>query len=63
MKNKTFGKKCKCGHFESEHASRKNDFSIPKVIPEMGIIFTHPPSIDEPLRIACKICECKKFNP
>ncbi len=49
MKNKTFGKKCKCGHFESEHASRKNDFSIPKVIPEMGIIFTHPPSIDEPL--------------
>ncbi len=60
---KTFGKKCKCGHYESEHEPRKSNFTEPKVIPEMGIIFTHPPSIDEPLRNICKICDCGKFSP
>jgi hypothetical protein len=62
MKTRSFGNKCKCGHFESEHEPRKSSFQEPKAIPETDIVFTHPPPIDEPLRNICKICGCKEFH-
>ena len=31
MKNYTFEKKCKCGHKESQHVPKKEDFSETKV--------------------------------
>ena len=63
MKTRSFGKKCKCGHYKSEHDLQKHDFSEPKAIPEMGILFTHPPGmVKEPVHIHCRICDCKKLD-
>lgn len=63
MNREPFGKKCNCSHYESEHNLQKHDYSEPKAIPEMGILFTHPPGmVKEPVRSSCKICDCKKFD-
>ncbi|MDH3312386.1 MAG: hypothetical protein OEM28_04460 [Nitrosopumilus sp.] len=62
MNRETYGKRCNCNHYESEHTLQKHDFSEPRVIPEMGILFTHPPGmIKEPVRSGCKICDCKNL--
>ena len=58
----TFGKKCKCNHFESDHKAQKSIVSIPK-LSDLGIILPHTPTSTETVRIDCKICDCKKFNP
>jgi len=62
MKPKSFGNKCKYGHFESEHIVDSSYSSLPKMS-ELLIYF-------EPLlqkkstanRKDCKICDCKQFN-
>jgi hypothetical protein len=35
MNPKSYGKKCKCGHFESDHVNLNKKFYEPKVIPEI----------------------------
>ena len=40
MNPKSYGKKCKCGHFESDHVNLNKNFYEPNVIPEMKFFFT-----------------------
>ena len=61
MKTRTFGKKCKCGHFESEHNVQKLITPIPE-LSTLGILLPHSSKFIETIRIDCKICDCKKFN-
>jgi len=63
MNREPYGRKCKCGHFESEHVARPDDFSLPYVIPEMGAAFTHPPDLLDFKRKTCKICDCEQYHP
>lgn len=35
--SKPYGKKCKCGHFESDHVNLTKKFYEPNAIPEMGV--------------------------
>ena len=60
--NRTFGKKCIGGHYESEHAPRKPDFSEPKVSPDLGVILPRSYVSDTPKRNHCKVCECKMYE-
>ncbi len=60
---KTFGKKCKCGHFESDHINENKNFYEPNRSPEMDYFMSPPPIIENPKRIRCKICLCDKFIP
>ncbi len=62
MNSKPYGKKCKCGHHESEHIAkmkRLDESSILQaktlygVLPLMDSNFEHGD---------CKVCECIKFN-
>ena len=62
MKSKTYGKKCKCGHFESEHVNLNKKFYEPNTIPETRIFFHPSPTIDNPKQIRCKVCSCDKFS-
>ena len=62
MITKTFGKKCKCSHFESQHNVQKSITMISKVPNDLGIFLPIPPTLAESIRINCKICNCKKFN-
>ena len=63
MNPKTYSKKCKCGHFESEHVNLNKNFYEPNAIPETRIFFHPPPTIDNPKTIKCKGCTCDKFSP
>ena len=63
MNPKSYGKKCKCGHFESDHVSLNKNFYEPNAIPEMRIFFHPPPTIDNPKTIKCKGCTCNHFSP
>ena len=63
MNRSSYGKKCKCGHFESDHVNKNNKFYEPNEVPEMRIYFTPPPTIDNPKNIQCKGCNCMLFSP
>ena len=63
MNRETYGNKCMCGHFESEHVPPKQNFSLPNVIPETGHIFMHPPDFGKSKREKCKACNCELYNP
>ena len=60
MNKKPFGKKCKCGHRESQHSSTKPNFKIPDIPLDIGMFFPHP-NISVVERTHCKFCQCKKF--
>ena len=62
MKTRTFGKKCKCDHFESGHANLNNKFHEPDTIPETRIFYP-PPTIDNHKTIQCRGCTCDHFSP
>lgn len=36
MNPKSYGEKCKCGHFESDHVNLNKKFYEPNAIPQMG---------------------------
>ena len=64
--NRRFGKKCKCGHYESQHvpstsntnAAMRYDTKPGGNLP-MGLL----PTIHyDTMRDKCKICDCKKFE-
>ena len=59
MNRKPFGKKCKCGHFESDHVALKQHISIPGPH-DLGILLPHPPDLHSK-RGNCKICKCNVF--
>ena len=61
MNKKPFGKKCKCGHLESQHISKKPTFKIPDIPLDVGMLSAHP-NISIVERINCKFCNCKKFD-
>ena len=63
MSQKSYGKKCKCGHFESEHVNLNKKFYEPNSIPEMGYFLSPPPTMDNPKTIKCRACECDRFSP
>ena len=63
MNLESYGKKCKCGHFESEHIIQNNKFYEPNAIPEMGIYLPSPPTFGNPKQIKCRGCTCDKFSP
>ena len=46
MNPKAYGKKCKCGHFESDHVNLNKKFYEPNAIPEMGLCMSSPPTFD-----------------
>ena len=64
--NRKFGKKCKCGHYESEHVTSTpesnpvmNYDAKPAGNLPMGLL----PTIHyDTMRDGCKICDCKKFK-
>ena len=43
---KNFGKKCKCGHFESEHTNENKKFYEPNRTPEIDYFMSPPPIIE-----------------
>ncbi|QMU53433.1 MAG: hypothetical protein GKS07_08055 [Nitrosopumilus sp.] len=63
MNPKSYGKKCKCGHFESDHVKLNKKFYEPNAIPEMGLYMHPAPRIDNPKTIKCRGCTCDKFSP
>jgi hypothetical protein len=60
---KSYGKKCKCGHFESDHVNLNKKFYEPNAIPEMGMYMHPAPKIENPRTIKCRGCTCDKFSP
>ena len=48
MNPKTYGKKCKCGHFESDHVNLNKNFYEPNAISETRIFFHPPPRLTIP---------------
>jgi hypothetical protein len=63
MNPKSYGKKCKCGHFESDYVYLNKKFYEPNVIPEMGM-YMHPTlRINNPKTIKYRGCTCDKFSP
>lgn len=60
MKTRTFGKKCKCSHYENSHVALKQNHSIPEPS-DLGILLPFPPDFDLK-RSNCQICNCLKFN-
>lgn len=62
MKIKNFGKKCICGHFESQHKAIERDNTIPKISHDLASLLPHSPSFGKPKRDSCTICECKLFE-
>ena len=63
MNPKSYGKKCKCGHFESDHVNLNKKFYEPNASPETRIFFNPPPTIDNPKNIKCRGCACNHFSP
>lgn len=63
MNPKSYGRRCKCGHFESDHVNLNKNFYEPNAIPETRIHFTPPPTIDNPKTIKCRVCSCDYFSP
>ena len=62
MKTRSFGKKCKCGHHESEHVNENKKFYEPNRSPEMDYFMSPPPIIENPKQIKCKVCSCETFS-
>ena len=62
MKSKSFGNKCKCGHFESEPIVDSSYSSLAKML-EL-LIYFEPllPKKSTANRKDCKMCDCKQFN-
>ena len=60
MKTSSYGKKCLCGHYESEHVAltQKNPVLEPS---DLGILLPFPPDFDLK-RSNCQICNCQKFD-
>jgi hypothetical protein len=54
MNPKSYGKKCKCVHFESDHVNLNKKFYEPNAILEMGVLMSHPPTIGNPKTIKCR---------
>ncbi|MCH9657601.1 hypothetical protein K0U27_02715 [archaeon] len=50
MNTRSFGKKCKCGHFESDHVNLNRNFYEPNAIPKMGAYMSPPPTMDTLLK-------------
>ena len=48
MNPKSYGKRCKCDHFESDHVNLNKKFYEPNASPETRILFHPPPTIDNP---------------
>ena len=62
MNPRSYGKRCKYGHFESDHVNLNKKFYGPNTFLEWDYI--HPsPTIDNPKTVRCKGCTCDKFNP
>lgn len=59
MNRESFGKKCKCGHFESDHIALKQHISIPGPH-DLGVFLPHPPDLYSK-RGNCKVCGCNIF--
>jgi len=60
MKDSNEFQKCRCGHAEDDHAWKKNS---PYDAPE---IFSNPfttHGFRSELRLKCRFCSCKRFNP
>jgi len=62
MKSRTYGKKCKCSHFESDHINENKKFYEPNAIPEMGYFLPPPPTFNNPKQMRCRVCACEKFS-
>ncbi len=62
MNTKSYGKKCKCGHFESDHVDVNKKFYEPNVIPEMGLFLHHLHAMDNPKTVKSNGCTCDKFS-
>jgi hypothetical protein len=63
MNHESFGKKCSCGHFESEHDVERKIQAIQNITQNLRYIIPPPHAIDEVFRINCKYCHCNQFNP
>ena len=63
MNHESFGKKCSCGHFESEHDAERKTPSIQNITQNLRYIIPPPYAIDEVFRISCKYCHCNQFDP
>lgn len=63
MNREPYGKKCKCGHFESEHVAQKSTTQSPKIQQDLGFLLPHPQAFAEIIRTNCKGCNCKIFEP
>ena len=63
MNHESFGKKCSCGHFESEHDSERRIPAIENTTQNLRYLIPPPRIIDEAFRINCKYCDCDQFNP
>ena len=61
MNREPFGKKCRCGHYESHHESIEPTFSIPGPH-DLGVFLPHPPDM-YPKRSNCRLCDCFYFKP
>ena len=63
MNRNSYGKKCKCGHFEGEHQSKKKSSSIESVTQDYAYIIPPAEFPSEFIRGPCRICNCNMFNP
>ena len=62
MNREPYGKKCKCGHHESDHIAKMNKMEDPSFV-HAKTLFGLLPSMDSKLeRNDCKVCECGKFD-
>ena len=63
MNHESFGKKCSCGHFESEHDAERKTPNIQNITQNLRYIIPPSHAIDEVFRISCKYCHCNQFDP
>ncbi len=62
MNPKPYGKKCQCGHHESEHVAKMKKLDEPSVLQAKSMYGVLPLTASNLERGVCKVCPCVKFN-
>ena len=63
LNREPFGEKCKCNHYESEHASVKKRNSIEALTQDYAYLIPPAEIPSQFTRGKCKICTCNEFLP
>ena len=63
MNRKSYGKRCKCGHYESEHVKKMSEMEHPALL-QAKTMYGILPWMESKIKYKnCQVCECDIFVP